>query len=185
MLLPEKTAAQVRTQAATILVRFLGGDLGLLQDVTKMHNVQTFPREVDPANWRASFGEAVAQCKAPVPQVFDEAKECANTAASHLYTLAPACMADVCKVGRSEGPVERCRFTQKTPRQVGRFTRGVLSRAAFRAACQIYRGGTRGFDRFPHRSVAPGTCCHPCARSLSDLHRKHLQLVKKKTLIRR
>ena len=137
MLLPGKTAAQVRTQAATILVRFLGGDLGLLQDVTKMHNVQTFPREVNPANWRASFGEAVAQCEAPVPQVFDEAKERANTTASHLYTFALACMADVYKVGRSKGPVERCRFTQKTPRQVGRFTGGVLSRAAFRAACQI------------------------------------------------
>ena len=50
MLLPGKTAAQVRTQAATILVRFLGGDLGLLQEVTKMHNVQTFLREVDTAN---------------------------------------------------------------------------------------------------------------------------------------
>ena len=109
-----------------------------------------------------------------------DAKLPSHTTAPHLHTFALACMADVYKVGQSKGPVERRRFTQKTPRQVGRFTRSVLSRAAFRAACQIYRGGTRGFDRFPHRSVASGTCSHPCALSLSDLHRRHLQLVKKK-----
>ena len=31
--------------------------------MTKIHNVQTFLCEVDPANWRASFGEAVASHK--------------------------------------------------------------------------------------------------------------------------
>lgn len=59
MLLPGKTAARVRVKAATILVRYLGGDLKLIDEVRALRRVQEHLADVDPGNWRRAFGEAV------------------------------------------------------------------------------------------------------------------------------
>lgn len=61
MLLPGKTAARVRVKAATILVRYLGGDLKLIDEVRALRRVQEHLAEVDPHDWRRAFGEAVEQ----------------------------------------------------------------------------------------------------------------------------
>jgi hypothetical protein len=59
MLLPCKTAARVRVAASKILVRYLGGDLKLIEEVRGMRRVQEHLADVDPENWRRAFGEAV------------------------------------------------------------------------------------------------------------------------------
>ena len=66
MLLPGAMAARVRVKAAKILVRYLGGDLRLIDEVRTMHQVQEHLAEVDPADWRRAFGEAV-EADAPQP----------------------------------------------------------------------------------------------------------------------
>jgi len=59
MLMPGKMAARVRVEAARILVRYLGGDLAMIDEIKKLRCVQEHLAEVDPANWRRAFGEAV------------------------------------------------------------------------------------------------------------------------------
>jgi hypothetical protein len=59
MLLPGKTAARVRGQAARLLVRYLGGDESLVPEVCALRRVQESLAETDPTDWRRAFGEAV------------------------------------------------------------------------------------------------------------------------------
>ena len=58
-LLPGRAAAQVRQAAAQIFVRYLGGDLSLVQEVERLHHVQAFLRENAPEHPLRVFGEAV------------------------------------------------------------------------------------------------------------------------------
>jgi hypothetical protein len=58
MLLPGKTAARIRAEAAKLLVRYLGGDLTLIDEVQEMRHVQEHLAEVDPTCWQRAFGEA-------------------------------------------------------------------------------------------------------------------------------
>jgi len=58
-LLPGRAAAQVRQEAAKIFVRYLGGDLRLIQEVEHLHHVQNFLREHAPEHPLRAFGEAV------------------------------------------------------------------------------------------------------------------------------
>jgi hypothetical protein len=61
MLLPGVTAARIRVEASKILVRYLGGDLKMIDEVRDMRRVQEHLTDVDPTNWRRAFGEAVEQ----------------------------------------------------------------------------------------------------------------------------
>jgi hypothetical protein len=72
MLLPGKTAARVRVKAATILVRYLGGDLRLIDEVKQMRRVQQHLAEADPDNWRHDFGKAVETDAAVAPKEAEE-----------------------------------------------------------------------------------------------------------------
>ena len=56
MLLPGKTAARVRKEAAAILVRYLGGDLSLVDEIARNHLTQQQLDEDDPAR---IFGQTV------------------------------------------------------------------------------------------------------------------------------
>lgn len=58
-LLPGRAAAQVRQSAAQIFVRYLGGDLTLVQEVQLQSHVQNFLRESVPEHPMRTFGEAV------------------------------------------------------------------------------------------------------------------------------
>ena len=56
MLLPGKAAAHVRRQAAIVLVRFLGGDLSMVDELARNHLAQQELDENDPAR---IFGQQV------------------------------------------------------------------------------------------------------------------------------
>ena len=58
-MLPGREASLVRQAAAEVFVRFMGGDLTLIQDVQRMNEVQGFLRESDPEHPMRIFGEAV------------------------------------------------------------------------------------------------------------------------------
>ena len=58
-LLPGRHAARVRRQAATLLVRFLGGDLGLVDEVCRIRGFQEELAVRAPEDPRRLFGEAV------------------------------------------------------------------------------------------------------------------------------
>lgn len=58
-MLPGREASLVRQAAAEVFVRFMGGDLSLIQDVQRMNEVQSFLREHEPEHPMRVFGEAV------------------------------------------------------------------------------------------------------------------------------
>jgi hypothetical protein len=58
-MLPGREASLVRQAAAEVFVRFMGGDLTLIQDVQRMNEVQRFLREHEPEHPMRAFGEAV------------------------------------------------------------------------------------------------------------------------------
>ena len=58
-MLPGKEASLVRQAAAEVFIRFMGGDLSLIQDVRRMNEIQSFLRENDPEHPMRIFGEAV------------------------------------------------------------------------------------------------------------------------------
>lgn len=58
-LLPGRAAAQVRQAAAQFFVRYLGGDLTLVQEVEHLRHVQNFLRENAPEHPMRAFEEAV------------------------------------------------------------------------------------------------------------------------------
>ena len=58
-MLPGREASLVRQAAAEVFVRFMGGDLTLIQDVQRMNEVQRFLREHEPEHPMRVFGEAV------------------------------------------------------------------------------------------------------------------------------
>ena len=58
-MLPGKAASLVRQAAAEVFIRFMGGDLSLIQDVRMMNEIQSFLRENDPEHPMRVFGEAV------------------------------------------------------------------------------------------------------------------------------
>ena len=59
MLLPGRHAAHVRRQAAELLVRFLGGDMGIISEVCALRGLQEELVVRAPADPRRVFGEAV------------------------------------------------------------------------------------------------------------------------------
>ena len=58
-MLPGREASLVRQAAAEVFVRFMGGDLTLIQDVQRMNEVQSLLREHEPEHPMRMFGEAV------------------------------------------------------------------------------------------------------------------------------
>ena len=58
-LLPGRAAAQVRRTAAQLFVRYIGGDLSLIDEVERLNHVQAFLREHAPEHPMRAFGEAV------------------------------------------------------------------------------------------------------------------------------
>ena len=59
MLLPGQQAARVRRQAAELLVKYLGGDLSLVDDVCRLRGFQEEMAAQRPEDPRRIFGEAV------------------------------------------------------------------------------------------------------------------------------
>ena len=59
MLLPGHQAAKVRRQAAELLVRFLGGDLSLVEEVCRIRGFQEELAARAPEDPRRAFGEAI------------------------------------------------------------------------------------------------------------------------------
>ena len=59
MLLPGSTAATVRVEASKLLVRYLGGDLKLVDEVRTLRHVQEQLTTHDPQHPMRAFGEAV------------------------------------------------------------------------------------------------------------------------------
>jgi hypothetical protein len=57
-LLPGKTAARIRNEAAKLFVRYLGGDLSLVQEVKQMAHVQEYLRENAPEHPMLLFAAA-------------------------------------------------------------------------------------------------------------------------------
>ena len=59
MLLPGRQAANIRRQAASLLVRWLGGDLALVDEVCRTRGFQEELAVRSPEDPRRVFGEAV------------------------------------------------------------------------------------------------------------------------------
>ena len=56
MLLPGRAAAHVRKEAASTLVRFLGGDMSMVDEIARNHLTQT---ELDEDNPARIFGQTI------------------------------------------------------------------------------------------------------------------------------
>ena len=59
MILPGRAAARVRKQAAQTLVRFLGGDMSMVEELARNHLTQQELDEEDPTHPARIFGQAV------------------------------------------------------------------------------------------------------------------------------
>ena len=119
-MLPGREASLVRQAAAEVFIRFMGGDLSLIQDVQRMNDVQSFLRENDPENPMRVFGEAVelstelAQTspEAPVPRVppnpviMKVEGSIGLPGSDHLYA-ASRLEDNILKIGVSKDVVER------------------------------------------------------------------------------
>ena len=79
MLLPGRHAARVRRQAADLLVRYLGGDLALVDEVCMIHGFQEELAIRAPEDPRRLFGEAVdassSSSSPPLAQVLSNMNE--------------------------------------------------------------------------------------------------------------
>jgi len=58
-LLPGKTAARIRSEAAKLLVRYLGGDLCLVEEIQNLRHVQEELKKLEPNHPFRVFGEAI------------------------------------------------------------------------------------------------------------------------------
>ena len=65
MLMPGQQAARVRRQAAELLVRYLGGDLGMIDEVIALRSLQQGLATQAPEDPRRVFGEAAEAANAP------------------------------------------------------------------------------------------------------------------------
>jgi hypothetical protein len=74
MLLPGRTAALVRRQCAEVFVRYLGGDLRLIEEVTQLRHVQEVLAREDPDHFGRVFGRAVEE-SAPASDAVRQARE--------------------------------------------------------------------------------------------------------------
>jgi hypothetical protein len=118
-MLPGPEAAQVRQAAAEIFIRFMGGDLSLIQDVQRMNEVQAFLREHEPEHPMRIFGEAVESTEEvtpasqtqvprvpPNPVIMKVEDSIGLPGSDHLY--AASRMEDnILKIGVSKDVVER------------------------------------------------------------------------------
>ena len=86
MLLPGRAAAMARQSAASVLVRYLGGDLSLVQEVMHNHNLQA---ELEPEHPAAIFGQSV-QPPGPTPYEIEMARNARMQALHAAYQLAQA-----------------------------------------------------------------------------------------------
>lgn len=72
MVLPGKTAAQVRVKASVLLTRFLAGDLTLVSEVYGMNELQSYLREHHPEHPLCAFRQAVEAGQTREPNGSDE-----------------------------------------------------------------------------------------------------------------
>ena len=91
-LLPGRAAAQVRRVAAQIFVRYLGGDLTLIQEVEHLRHVQNFLRETAPEHPMRAFGEAVENSKIHELKRKREEAKIAEVNAARPLSLPEACL---------------------------------------------------------------------------------------------
>ena len=123
MLLPCRTAAPVRAKAADVLVRFLGGDPNLIQDIA--HNRET--QRILPSNHPARFfGETVEHEESRVPPAPLEFREAAHLeGGTHLYALGSKLHSRLFKTGSGKDPWERLRSEDR--KHKGRLNLYLLS----------------------------------------------------------
>jgi hypothetical protein len=130
-LLPGQQAALVRQAAAEVFVRFMGGDLSLIGEVQRMHEVQAFLREHEPGHPARVFGEAAERSAAsteaaappasrdslprvlPEPQIVRHEKSIALPGSGHLYAASRVGEEPIIKVGVTKGLLDRLRDLQR------------------------------------------------------------------------
>jgi hypothetical protein len=131
-LLPGQQAALVRQAAAEVFVRFMGGDLSLIGEVQRIHEVQAFLREQEPGHPMRVFGEAVGSSAAstevaaappasrdslprvpPEPQIVRHEKSIALPGSGHLYAAARVGEEPIIKVGVTKGLLDRLSDLQR------------------------------------------------------------------------
>ena len=113
MLLPGNRAATARRSAAKLVVRYLGGDLSLVQEVEANHSFQERLKREDPAALERLFGEAVEKMPkayATTSLGFSDHRD--------LYLGSSSAHPDLVKVGVTERLGERA---QEHARRLGDF----------------------------------------------------------------
>ena len=86
MIMPGSAAATVRQSASAILVRYLGGDLSLVEEVMQNHEFQA---DIDPEHPGAIFGQSV-QPSGPTPYEMEMVRSARLQALSSALILAQA-----------------------------------------------------------------------------------------------
>jgi len=110
MLLPGARAAKVRHQAARLMIRYLGGDLTLIQEVEKMQHIQAQLANEDPSHPLRACGVAVeAESNLLKPLCIHEKPEGLDAPAKQadLYIMHVASAPPALKIGRSDDPLQR------------------------------------------------------------------------------
>jgi hypothetical protein len=87
LLLPGHYAARIRHQAASLLVRFLGGDTSLVDEVCRIRGLQQELAVLNPEDPRRVFGEAVEAGSTPVVGEQQLARVCTDIVARLLPRL--------------------------------------------------------------------------------------------------
>lgn len=104
MLLPGKRAAECRRKAAQLMIRYLGGDLSLIQEVEKMHHIQQRLAEEAPDHPLRAFGrevEADQSSGLEEPEIVHPEPEEVDPKGDYLYGMRVPGELGVLKVGRT------------------------------------------------------------------------------------
>ena len=86
LLLPGRTATRARQSAANVMVRYLGGDQSLVQEVMHNHNIQV---ELEPDHPAAIFGQSVPP-SGPTPYELGMARNARMQELATAFTCAQA-----------------------------------------------------------------------------------------------
>jgi hypothetical protein len=104
MLLPGKRAAECRRKAAQLMIRYLGGDMSLIQEVEKMHHIQQRLAEEAPDHPLRAFGrevEADQSSGSEEPEIVHPEPEEVDPKGDYLYGMRVPGELGVLKVGRT------------------------------------------------------------------------------------
>ena len=134
LLLPGRHAAQVRRQAASLLVRYLGGDIALVNEVCRIRGLQEELAVQRPEDPRRIFGEAVEAASTDGGAVVGEqlARLCTDIVARTLPSVLEKITAHIDERLAHLESMQRVNLNVRAPKRPAPYTRPIAAAVAGR-----------------------------------------------------